>query len=107
MSPQFVLWLIVMVRFHRTSLSPSLLLVGALLFAAPIVAQAGGAFWTTGATNPLGQSNEDRWADAMNQLHREFRRDFNVNPVPVIGCCRKHCHGFEWRTPDNAATTLH
>lgn len=61
-----------------------------------------GACWTLGATNPKGWDQSAKWADAHNQLRKNFRRDMNLRPYPVTGYCKGHKQGFKFRTPDIA-----
>lgn len=64
--------------------------------------RAQGACWTSGATNPMGRTGSDKWADAMSQLHSHFRRAPNGQRVRVTGYCKGHVRGFAWRTSANA-----
>ena len=64
--------------------------------------RANGACWTSAATNPMGRTGSEQWADAMSQLHSHFRRAANGQRVPVTGYCKGHVRGFAWRTSANA-----
>ena len=80
-------------------------LTAAVLLGGPFVASLpaeAGACWTAGATNPMGRTGSDKWADAMSQLHSHFRRAPNGQRVPVAGYCKGHVRGFAWRTAANA-----
>jgi len=81
------------------ALTTAVLLGGTLIASLPAEA---GACWTAGATNPMGRTGSDKWADAMSQLHSHFRRAPNGQKVRVTGYCKGHTRGFAWRTPANA-----
>ena len=66
------------------------------------VSEVLGACWTLGATNPKGWDQSAKWADAHNQLRKNFRRDMNLRPYPVTGYCKGHTKGFKFRTADVA-----
>ena len=59
-----------------------------------------GACWTRGATNPKGNNESERWADAQSQLHSHFRRNQRLEAIKVTGYCVDHTKGFKWRTPE-------
>ena len=48
------------------------------------VSEVLGACWTLGATNPKGWDQSAKWADAHNQLRKNFRRDMNLRPYPSL-----------------------
>ena len=69
----------------------------------PRLTRAGyGACWTRGATNPKGNNQSERWADAQSQLRAYFRRNRRKEAIRVTGYCKDHTRGFRLRTPEIA-----
>lgn len=66
------------------------------------ISERPGACWTRGATNPKGNDQSAKWADAQYQLRRNLRRDRNLRLHRVTGYCTGHTQGFKLRTSKHA-----